>query len=151
MNPVAHIEVPYDTENDWTLVSEEQPDINYHWRDKGDTNSGHLVLSSPHDLTMTVWVAAGDDFEFINFTGLSYVTSTDDQQMLDDAHGRFDNLPVVKMDPGFCGEVARNLSSLLPGTGPVAGAALLVTAGAQRVAGMIGGVECGSWCFHPDG
>ncbi|QVE55514.1 polyprotein [Eriophyid mite-associated virus] len=69
VNTTATIEVPYDTVNNWTLTFEDDPNKTYTWRDKGDTNAGHLVISSQDNITVDVWWSAGDDFQVANFYG----------------------------------------------------------------------------------
>ncbi|UHR49799.1 MAG: polyprotein [Sanya nezara viridula iflavirus 1] len=71
VNNTVTIEAPYETENTWSLIWEEQPRRNYSWRDKGDTNAGHLAITShaPSGPTITVWWHAADDFELANFYG----------------------------------------------------------------------------------
>ncbi|APG77464.1 hypothetical protein [Sanxia water strider virus 8] len=73
VNPTMTVEVPYDTENTWSLVGDEDSNRNYTWRDKGDYNSGHLCLTSNEDCRVTVWWSAGDDFEIANFYGIPNV------------------------------------------------------------------------------
>nr|DBA44355.1 TPA_asm: polyprotein [Halyomorpha halys virus] len=71
VNSTVTIEAPYETENTWSLIWEEQPRRNYTWRDKGDTNAGHLAITShaPTGPQITVWWHAADDFELANFYG----------------------------------------------------------------------------------
>lgn len=71
INNTITIEAPYETENTWSLLWEEQPRRNYSWRDKGDTNAGHIAITShaPSGPQITVWWHAADDFELANFYG----------------------------------------------------------------------------------
>lgn len=86
VNPTACVEVPYDTENNWTLTFDENALRNYAWRDKGDTNMGHLVLTSSSSFTFTIWWHAGDDFQFANFYGIPEMTSKTWKYQWNDEH-----------------------------------------------------------------
>lgn len=70
VNPSVVIEAPYDTENNWTLTFDESAVANFSWRDKGDTNAGHLVITPTTSARMSIWWSAGDDFEVANFYGI---------------------------------------------------------------------------------
>nr|QKN88747.1 MAG: polyprotein [Totiviridae sp.] len=72
INPTAVIEAPYDTENTWTYTFEEDPTRNYSWRDKGDTNAGHIVINTSETVNMSIFWSAADDFEIANFYGVPY-------------------------------------------------------------------------------
>nr|UCW41656.1 polyprotein [Turkana Iflavi-like virus 2] len=101
VNPTATIEVPYETENDWTLTFEEDAERNYTWRDKGDTNAGHLIISCHKDVTVDVWWSAGDDFEFANFYGIPECRQ-DNWVLFNDTHGRVQmSRPRVQADADF--------------------------------------------------
>nr|QKN89035.1 MAG: polyprotein [Iflaviridae sp.] len=72
VNPTANLIVPYETENNWTLSWEDTPKGNYTWRDKGNQNAGHLVIQPVGgNATVTVWWAAGDDYELACFWGVA--------------------------------------------------------------------------------
>lgn len=76
VNPTTSVIAPYETENDWTLCWESNPELNYTWRDKGNTNAGHIVIQSMGGpCKATVWWSAGDDFQLSNFYGMSYVAN----------------------------------------------------------------------------
>lgn len=107
VNSSAVVEVPYDTENNWTLTFEEDTQRNYAWRDKGDTNAGHLVLTATSKVTFSVWWSAGDDFEVSNFYGIPECRNKDAEYQWSDAHGR------VQMDRDFHGNEGRTFSSTL--------------------------------------
>nr|QWY81617.1 MAG: polyprotein [Iflaviridae sp. XZN139912] len=92
INPTLAIETPFDMEDNWALMFEEQANRNYTWRDKGDTNSGHLVLWSPTTFQYDLWWAAGDDFTVCNFLGVPPCINGLNM------YYRFDNYPVVQMD-----------------------------------------------------
>lgn len=93
VNPVLTVEIPYFTENNWTLINEDDTERNYSWRDKGDTNAGHLVLSAPAgEVTVDIWWSAGDDFQLGNFYGIPTRTNHCWRYLQDD------NAPVVQMD-----------------------------------------------------
>lgn len=70
VNPTACVEVPFDTENSWALTFDEDSQRNYSWRDKGDTVTGHLVITALEEIKFSVFWAAGDDFEVANFYGI---------------------------------------------------------------------------------
>lgn len=70
INPTLTIEAPYDTENNWTLTFEEDSQRNYSWRDKGDTNAGHIAITTSEDVQLSILWSAGDDFEVSNFYGM---------------------------------------------------------------------------------
>lgn len=70
INPTGIFETPFDSENNWCLTWDEDAERNYSWRDKGDTNCGHLVIYCVDSITVDVWWAAGDDFELANFYGI---------------------------------------------------------------------------------
>nr|QKN89072.1 MAG: polyprotein [Iflaviridae sp.] len=88
INSSTVVEVPYDTENFWTLTFEENTQRNYAWRDKGDTNAGHLVITTTTDTQVTIWWSAGDDFEVANFYGIPECRNRDALMQFPDAHGR---------------------------------------------------------------
>lgn len=87
VNPSAVIEVPYDTENDWTLTFDEDPERNYAWRDKADGNAGHLLISCHRTVSVDVWWSAGDDFEVANFYGMPACVQ-ENYTTFNDVHGR---------------------------------------------------------------
>ncbi len=70
INPSVVIEAPYELENNFALMQEQFNTDNYAWRDKADTNSGHLVVWSYSNFRCDVWWAGGDDFEVSNFYGM---------------------------------------------------------------------------------
>jgi len=88
INPVVTVETPYDTENCWTLMFDEDGQRNYSWRDKGDTNCGHLVISTRSECIVTVWWSAGDDFELANFYGPVKGYSKESEYSFPDRHAR---------------------------------------------------------------
>lgn len=88
VNPTICVELPYDSENNWTLTFDEDALRNYAWRDKGDTNCGHLVLSSSEDFNFSVWWSAGDDFEVANFYGIPAMRSNSWAYQWSDEHAR---------------------------------------------------------------
>lgn len=101
VNPTAVIEVPYDSENDWTLTFEEDGQRNYTWRDKGDVNAGHLIISCHKDVTVDIWWSAGDDFEYANFYGIPECRQ-DNFLLFNDTHGRVQlDRPRTQADADF--------------------------------------------------
>jgi len=86
VNPTATIEVPYDTTNNWTLTFENNPAENYTWRDKGDLNAGHIVISSQKACFVDVWWSAGDDFQVANFYGVPAVQWGEGDMSYTDEH-----------------------------------------------------------------
>lgn len=84
VNSSCQIEVPYETTNNWTLTFEDDAGDNYSWRDKGDTNAGHLVLSTNLPITVDVWWSAGDDFQVANFYGIPAIEWDDADAALSD-------------------------------------------------------------------
>nr|QXV86366.1 polyprotein [Iflaviridae sp.] len=118
VNSSVVVEVPYDTENFWTLTFEEDTQRNYAWRDKGDTNAGHIAITSTADVLISIWWSAGDDFEVANFYGIPECRNRDTQMQWSDAHGRVQcdeefEVPRVQMEAGFCFEEGRTISSTL--------------------------------------
>lgn len=95
INPTVTVEAPYETENTWTLTFDEDTLRNYSWRDKGDYNAGHLMISTGKAFTMDVWWSAGDDFEIANFYGIPYTRFNGNQYRLSDKHAK------VQMDQDF--------------------------------------------------
>nr|UNI73851.1 MAG: RNA-dependent RNA polymerase [brine shrimp iflavirus 3] len=89
VNPTITVEVPYETENTWTLTFDDDALRNYSWRDKGDYNSGHLALiTSDPSAKATVWWHAADDFQFANFYGMPTVFSNGWKYRYSDDKGR---------------------------------------------------------------
>lgn len=84
VNPTIQVEVPFDTENNWCLTFEEDPGRRYTWRDKGDTNCGHLVITCKSDVVLTIFWQAGDDFEIANFYGIPNCAIDDHRRALSD-------------------------------------------------------------------
>nr|QZZ63338.1 hypothetical protein [Leuven Picorna-like virus 1] len=70
VNPTMTFEVPFDTENNWTKTWESNKNSSIPLTDKGDYNSGHLLVQCATEVIMDVWWAAGDDFEIANFYGI---------------------------------------------------------------------------------
>ncbi|APG78007.1 hypothetical protein [Hubei picorna-like virus 41] len=95
INPTVTIEAPYETENIWTLTFDEKAARNYSWRDKGDTNAGHIVISTHEKIKVDVWWSAADDFEFSNFYGIPETKWNGWAYRHHDRHGR------VQMDTDF--------------------------------------------------
>lgn len=88
VNPTSCFEVPYDTENNWTYTWQTNVDQDLAWRDVGDTNAGHICISSPYANTkVSVWWAAGDDFEVANFYGIPSAKSDSWAYAWSDEHG----------------------------------------------------------------
>lgn len=92
VNPTHVVETPFDMEVNWCLMQEEQASRNYSWRDKGETNSGHLLLQSKAEFTYDLWWAAGDDFKVSNFIGIPPCVNGIQQYYLSD------NYPTVQME-----------------------------------------------------
>lgn len=88
VNPTITIETPYDTENTWTLTFDEDPTLNYSWRDKGDFNSGHIIMTTVEKVTMDVWWSAGDDFAIANFYGVPKIKWNGWAYRWNDEHAR---------------------------------------------------------------
>ena len=86
VNPSICVEVPFDTENNWAVTFDEDAQRNYSWRDKGDTVTGHLVVTPVVSVYMSVWVEAGDDFEVSNFYGPPSVKTNDWNYAFSDEH-----------------------------------------------------------------
>lgn len=108
INPTITVEAPYETENTWTLTFDEDALRSYSWRDKGDYNAGHLLISTHVDFVMDVWWSAGDDFEIANFYGTPFTRYNGRSYRLTDAHAR------VQMDTDFqIKEGATKVSSFL--------------------------------------
>lgn len=136
VNPTAVFEIAYDTINDWTLTFEEDAQRNYAWRDKGDYNCGHLIISCSSNISVDVWWSAGDDFEVANFYGIPACKKDDHLYQWNDSHAR------VQMD--FNNEdtsyLRRTISVLKSATAPailasvpVVGNALAVGYGAHKL------------------
>ncbi|APG78464.1 hypothetical protein [Hubei picorna-like virus 40] len=101
VNPTAVIEAPYDTENTWTYTFEESATRNYSWRDKGDTNAGHLVLNPVGNMNVTVFWSAADDFEVANYYGIPYAKQNGWAYRWDDQRPKpkdSNNMPRTQMD-----------------------------------------------------
>nr|QKN89036.1 MAG: polyprotein [Iflaviridae sp.] len=92
INPSVVIEAPYELENNFALMQEQYNTDNYTWRDKADTNSGHLIIWSHYAFTCDVWWSAGDDFEVSNFYGMPPCVS------FVSPFFRRDNLPRTQME-----------------------------------------------------
>lgn len=107
VNSSGGVECPYETENPWTLTFEENTQRNYSWRDKGDTNAGHLVLTATTNTQVSIWWQAADDFEVANFYGIPECKNRDAQYQWSDAHAR------VQMDEDFRPNEGRTPSSTL--------------------------------------
>lgn len=88
INPTLTVEVPYDTENNWTLTFEEDAQRNYAWRDKGDTNAGHLVITTSEDVNISIAWSAGDDFCVTNYYGIPVCKKNSNSKTLSDAYAR---------------------------------------------------------------
>lgn len=88
INQTVCVEAPYDTENNWTYTWQTHMQQDLAWRDIGDTNAGHICISTPYEkVKMSVWWSAGDDFELGNFYGIPPVVSNTWAYSLDDEHG----------------------------------------------------------------
>lgn len=110
VNPTITVETPFDTENDWCLTFENRANENYSWRDKGDTNVGHLVLTSKTDCRVSVWWSAGDDFEVANFYGIPPCRAADHWLM------KTDNVAQTQSDwslPESCSQLLASARGLV--------------------------------------
>lgn len=70
INPTITVETPYALETNFAIMQYQDNQDNFSWRDKGETNSGHLVLWSNDNFAFDAWWAAGDDFTVSNFYGI---------------------------------------------------------------------------------
>lgn len=95
VNPSVTVEAPYETENTWTLMHEEDAQRNYSWRDKGDLNHGHIAITTHEDIHIDVWVSAADDFELCNFMGIPKTKWNGWAYRFNDTHAK------VQMDSDF--------------------------------------------------
>jgi len=130
VNPTATIEVPYDTTNNWTLMFENNPAENYTWRDKGDLNAGHIVISSQKACFVDVWWSAGDDFQVANFYGVPAVQWGEGDMSYTDEHA------VTQMEDFRDFDVANLRSNISETFGRVTPAsAAIAAAGAIPVVG----------------
>lgn len=143
VNPTCTVEVPYETENDWTLTFEEDALRNYSWRDKGDTVAGHLAISCHSNCYVTVWWSAGDDFEIANFYGIPKGQADTHVLMYDDAHARVQMEDFPNSENTYVSGALRTLKSMalpaglscIPGVGP----ALAVSHAAVRAETILTG------------
>lgn len=152
VNRVVTIEVPYDTENTWTLMNEEDTKRNFAWRDKGDYNAGHVVIIAEEEIVVDVFWSAGDDFEISNFYGLPLTIDRSVKQRLTDA-----KLPTVQMDfmneetsttvPSFLSSQVKrvfgnkkNLVRMAASCVPVVGSSLVMASVANDVDGKMGDI-----------
>nr|QJI53453.1 MAG: polyprotein [Totiviridae sp.] len=119
VNPSMTIEAPYETENTWTLTWDEDPTMNYTWRDKGDDNAGHLAITAHEDIIVDIWWSAGDDFEFANFYGIPDATTSGHRYRLADA-------PQVQMDFGLT-EAVTKVTALTKSMMPIMSRAAVAT------------------------
>jgi uncharacterized protein YoxC len=94
INPSIIIESPYEIVNNFALMQEQYNTDNYTWRDKADTNTGHLIVWSHSLFKCDVWWSAGDDFEVSNFYGIPPCVSYTYPFF------KYDNLPKTQMDDG---------------------------------------------------
>lgn len=144
VNPTAVVEVPYDTENDWTLTFEEDSQRNYSWRDKGDTNAGHLIISCKEDVTISVWWSAGDDFEVGNFYGVPTCGKDDHLYMFNDEHARV-QMDFHESDRSYYGKTIKALKGAAIPTVlsaiPVVGQSLALGYGINKIDGIITSAE----------
>ncbi|UUV42172.1 MAG: polyprotein [Pedersore iflavirus] len=140
VNPTAVFEAPYDTENDWTLTFEEDAQRSYSWRDKGDTNAGHIIVSCKDDVTVSVWWSAGDDFEIGNFYGVPACGKDDHLYMFTDEHARV-QMDFQQSDSSYYGRTVKVLKgAALPAmlsTIPLVGNSLAVGYGAHKLDGVL--------------
>lgn len=77
INRTCHIEVPYTSENYWTLIGCEDGNRNFPWRDKGDYNAGHIAISCKDEIVVSIWQSLGDAGEVSDFRGVPYSNSSD--------------------------------------------------------------------------
>nr|WIG63509.1 polyprotein [Liposcelis bostrychophila iflavirus] len=87
INPVLTVEVPYSSENTWTLTWEDHPTKEYLYRDKGDTNAGHLAISCMRPRRVDIWFSVADDFELSTFNGIPIGESTQQKLVYNDNEG----------------------------------------------------------------
>lgn len=144
VNPTVVVECPYDTENDWTLTFEEDAQRNYSWRDKGDTVSGHLVLSSMNKFTVDIWWSAGDDFEIANFYGIPSCAYDDHMYQWNDSHARV-QMDFNSQDTSYFGRLIQTakipLAVAATSAIPVVGNAAAMTYGIMRAEGALNTVK----------
>lgn len=116
VNPMVTFEVPYDTENVWSLMQEDDPGLSYTWRDKGDYNAGHLMISSKATINFSVWWSAGDDFQVANFHGVPFCVDDGPVNTVTDENGVSKPpalVGTIKL-PGFRGKDARTNVRSIP-------------------------------------
>nr|APG77953.1 hypothetical protein [Hubei mosquito virus 1] len=118
VNPMVTFEVPYDTENAWTLMQEDNPGLSFSWRDKGDYNAGHIMITCRQSVTFTVWWSAGDDFQLANFYGVPYCVDDGPVNTVTDENGVTKPPALVGTIkfPGFQVEDARTNVRSIPRT-----------------------------------
>ncbi|APG78039.1 hypothetical protein [Hubei picorna-like virus 39] len=77
VNATECVEVPYDTELNWTLCHSARNNEILSVRDQTDTNAGHIVFTPSCTCDVTVWWEAGDDFEYESFLGVPSTITRD--------------------------------------------------------------------------
>nr|WET60305.1 putative polyprotein [La Jolla virus] len=146
VNPTMSIEVPYETENNWTLMQCENWERNFSWRDHGDYNVGHIVLWSEEAFTCDIFWSAGDDFEVKNFLGPPPVLAPFSKFALSDNH------PSSQMEdfsprerPSLARSIYDRISTPLACAGaaqiPVIGTAVATGIGAYKLGTTIANIE----------
>lgn len=144
VNPSAVIEAPYDTENNWTLSFEDNANLNYSWRDKGDTNAGHIAIWGTQDVTATIWWSGADDFELTNFYGIPWSTNDDYAYQWNDHYARV-QMDFQSNDRSYLGKTISFVkNAALPaalGAVPVVGSSLAMGYGAYKAAEVVDRAE----------
>ncbi|QMV49688.1 polyprotein [Oryctes rhinoceros picorna-like virus 1] len=115
VNPVASIEVPYSSENNWTRTYNLDPNRNELYGEKGMFNTGHIVLQTPKGFKtrFDCFIECGADFKLRGFNPIFDVRypALPDGLVITDARGR---LPETQMFSGFknaIGDVTSNVSN----------------------------------------
>lgn len=140
VNPVVTVETPYDTENNWTLMFDEDGKRNFSWRDKGDTNCGHIVISSAFRCVVTVWWSGGDDFELANFYGMRTGYTKDTEYSYPDRHARVQMEDFRQEDSSYwrrAVRVGQNMWPLALSSVPIIGGPLTTGIAATKAMGTM--------------
>lgn len=141
INPTSVVEAPYDTENIWTLMSEDVPTRNYTWRDKGDYNSGHLAISVEEEVELSIFWSAGDDFQLSNFFGIPKCRDNGwAYRFADTARVQMDFLPAESrtMVRGLTNTItSKNVARSLMGCIPIVGSGLVAATVANDVSNNV--------------
>lgn len=71
VNPSEQIEIPWNLPVNWALMNQGDREQQVGYRDIGNCPNGHVVIYGDSDITFSIFMSVGDDFEMGAFCGMT--------------------------------------------------------------------------------